>query len=372
MHQYFVSPNALLAYIDKFMANANDRPIESEQNETFKLNLIRLAEALSLRAPESLPPSQYDEFSMNLLAFLTGIKNSPVQFHSAALIEQAQRIINAFKPITRHEPVLLDRHASSIQFQSPKSKLFSFSTWQIAAHLTMRDQALMLKLNANEFVKQGWNKADSSRSPNLKALIEAFNWTSSWTQTEILRVTDLPRRAEFIQRFCELAEELLRLNNFSRAYAVIAGLSGGAVSRLGNTWAVVTESVRNAFNTLKETISPLNNFRFLRERVFVSYAGERYSLFVLFNLLLIEKLERVARKRKSVDSIHGRVLERSYIHRGRKSRHCNRKRRRTHQLHEIPNDLRTNLDHRSNSSTSLFTRIQRRNYRLASILRVAL
>ena len=60
--------------------------------------------------------------------------------------------------------------------------------------------------------------------------------TCIFSVTSILAQKDKPSRAKMITDFINIADELLKLNNFSSFIAIINALEGSSISRLQSSW----------------------------------------------------------------------------------------------------------------------------------------
>ena len=116
-------------------------------------------------------------------------------------------------------------------FNSPPPKL--------ARQLTLMERALLVAIPPSECLRQQWTGQDRHKNaPNITRFIDHFNHINQIISSTIVQVADKKRRADALQSFIELAENLLDLNNFNGVSEVYSGLTATPVYRLKQTWEV--------------------------------------------------------------------------------------------------------------------------------------
>ena len=133
----------------------------------------------------------------------------------------------------------------------------------------MNEQSRLQDIPPRNFTKQQWSKADPTKAPELKKLIDHFNWISGFVQTLVVSENDKGKRAVVIGKCIAIAEELLAMHNYNSLYAMVAGLGSSPVWRLKQSWPLVEKKRIEAFTQLQDIVTPLYNYRALRERFYV-------------------------------------------------------------------------------------------------------
>eukprot|EP01119_Soliformovum_irregulare_P012381 TRINITY_DN3213_c0_g1_i1.p1 TRINITY_DN3213_c0_g1~~TRINITY_DN3213_c0_g1_i1.p1 ORF type:complete len:493 (+),score=168.18 TRINITY_DN3213_c0_g1_i1:133-1611(+) len=131
--------------------------------------------------------------------------------------------------------------------------------YTVGAIMTQIDYNYLKNIQLEEFLKKAF--ADVETSPNLAAMAEAWNRRVFWVVSEIVRRPKKPKRAAAIVHFVKIAESCLQANNFHGTYALTAGLSHPAVSRLDKTWAKVPKRIMTVFQSLLERFDMTFNYK---------------------------------------------------------------------------------------------------------------
>jgi CRP-like cAMP-binding protein len=137
---------------------------------------------------------------------------------------------------------------------------------ELARQITLIDERLFLAIRPREFLKQAWNKHDhETRAPNITKFTKNVNRMINWFSTEILKKSAVEERAELIELFIKTAKHLFTLQNFNGVMAVLSSLHSSSISRLQQTWALVSQKQKEVFEQLTNTMSSQRNFKTYRE-----------------------------------------------------------------------------------------------------------
>eukprot|EP01125_Pyxidicula_operculata_P014727 TRINITY_DN493_c0_g1_i1.p1 TRINITY_DN493_c0_g1~~TRINITY_DN493_c0_g1_i1.p1 ORF type:complete len:870 (-),score=159.75 TRINITY_DN493_c0_g1_i1:161-2770(-) len=142
--------------------------------------------------------------------------------------------------------------------------LIDFESAEIARQITLLDCSYWYKVKSYELLDQSWTK--ESTSPNLSKLINRFNHMNEWVRYEILIVLNLRKRIKILQKFIDISQCLLDLNNINGAFQVMSALMSAPISRLRRTFSGLTSKHTNTFKKLEDIFSPNDNYKNLRER----------------------------------------------------------------------------------------------------------
>jgi len=120
-----------------------------------------------------------------------------------------------------------------------KRTLLDIHPRELARQLTLMERALLVAIPPSECLRQQWTGQDRHKNaPNITRFIDHFNHINQIISSTIVQVADKKRRADALQSFIELAENLLDLNNFNGVSEVYSGLTATPVYRLKQTWEV--------------------------------------------------------------------------------------------------------------------------------------
>merc|ERR1711943_144907 len=139
------------------------------------------------------------------------------------------------------------------------------SPQDIANALTAKETLLFKKIQPEEFYQCSWMKPEKYQlSPNLLALSDSFENLTQWISQCIL-IDGTKARAKRIQKFINIAQRLLRQNNFQTMMAVISGLEVIHISRLKNSWELLPQQSKQIFDEMKSLMDSKNNFSHYRK-----------------------------------------------------------------------------------------------------------
>lgn len=149
-----------------------------------------------------------------------------------------------------------------------KRQFSDMSAEVVAQHLTLIQFEYFRRIRAHEFLNQAWNKPPMKTiCANLLSSIDHFNEVSQWVVHTILCETALAERAKLLSKMIQIAELLLKYNNFCGVMAFVAAFHSAAVSRLKRTWEKVSSSQRKVVDKLTEIFSPTQSFKNYRAAI---------------------------------------------------------------------------------------------------------
>ena len=151
-----------------------------------------------------------------------------------------------------------------------KQSIMDLSTHALADALTLVEAAFFRAVSPQEFVLKVWGikgpLAEASKR-NLRAYTAWFNKVTLWAAKEVCLVFQPAQRVLVVEKLIKLAGYLLQHRNFNGLFAVTAGLNHGAVIRLKQTWAQVSERSRKQFKEIATLMDPSHNFRNYRAHI---------------------------------------------------------------------------------------------------------
>eukprot|EP01112_Ceratiomyxa_fruticulosa_P016097 TRINITY_DN4828_c0_g4_i1.p1 TRINITY_DN4828_c0_g4~~TRINITY_DN4828_c0_g4_i1.p1 ORF type:complete len:1215 (+),score=257.42 TRINITY_DN4828_c0_g4_i1:149-3793(+) len=171
-----------------------------------------------------------------------------------------------------YRPPELDLEMSdeaSLMREPEEPSLFAlFETQVIAENMTLLEFELFKSIQPQELLSQSWVKrGKETNSPNVLRFIDHFNKVSRWVVTQVVRYHKLKDRIYMIKKMIVLAEEFLKIHNFSGAMEILAGLSNASVSRLKTTWEGLDDKYHKSFEELGSLMSSQSSYKLYRERL---------------------------------------------------------------------------------------------------------
>ncbi|KAI8827072.1 ras guanine nucleotide exchange factor domain-containing protein [Fimicolochytrium jonesii] len=146
-----------------------------------------------------------------------------------------------------------------------KIKFLDLDATEVARQLTIMEAKQYNKLEPGEFLNRAWSEKDGNAAVNVKALINMSNQITGWVAATILSEKDLKKRAAIFKQFILVADRCRALNNFNTLMSILAGLNSAPVHRLNRTRELLSARIRNMFEALRATMTPLKNFSAYRE-----------------------------------------------------------------------------------------------------------
>ena len=125
------------------------------------------------------------------------------------------------------------------------------------------DSKLLKCIDLTEFDFTAWKRKDDGRT--IRAWIDSFNRTSYLIATEIVTCPWPEERMKLLEKFINVANQMLELRNFQALFAIMGGLGLNSVSRLTDLMEKTIDSrLQITFDNLKTVVSSRNNFKAYR------------------------------------------------------------------------------------------------------------
>ena len=146
--------------------------------------------------------------------------------------------------------------------------ILDFDSKEIALELTNISYKLFSKIKIKEFLKGVFTKKNKNiTSPNITEISNRFNKVSFWTIEEILMYDDAFDRGKLIEKFIDIINELIILNNFFDSISISSGLSQIIISNLTKTWNYVSRQSMEMYQKAKNFLSFQNNYKTIRDKI---------------------------------------------------------------------------------------------------------
>ncbi|XP_052795915.1 rap guanine nucleotide exchange factor 4-like isoform X2 [Mya arenaria] len=149
--------------------------------------------------------------------------------------------------------------------ESSFSQIESFSSREMAYHMTLHDWELFTCLQEYELIYQVFGRYKFGKiTANLDMFLRRFNELQFWVVTEMVMAANLSKRVSLLRKFIKLAAHCKEFRNLNSFFAIVMGLSNIAVSRLSQTWEKLPGKFKKMFADFETLMDPSRNHRVYR------------------------------------------------------------------------------------------------------------
>ena len=150
----------------------------------------------------------------------------------------------------------------------PFFNILDYDSKDIAIELTRISYHIFSKIEPKEFFKGVFTKKNKNvTSPNITEVANRFNQLSFWSIEEILCYDYGNDRAQVIEKFIDIANELKELNNFTDCMSIVTGLGQMIVTGLEKSWKYVSKESNNTLANLKKIVNFQDNYKSMRDKI---------------------------------------------------------------------------------------------------------
>jgi len=146
--------------------------------------------------------------------------------------------------------------------------ILNFDSKEIAMELTNLSHKLFSKIKIKEFLKGVFTKKNKDiTSPNITAISKRFNKVSFWEIEEILMFDSAHDRGSVIEKFIDIINELILLNNFFDSISLTSGLGSIIIDNLTKSWNYVSKQSMETYQKAKNFLSFQENYKNIRDKI---------------------------------------------------------------------------------------------------------
>ena len=146
--------------------------------------------------------------------------------------------------------------------------ILDYDSKDIANELTRISYHIFSKIEPKEFFKGVFTKKNKNvTSPNITEVANRFNQLSFWLIEEILCYDYGNDRAQVIEKFIDIANELIELNNFTDSMSIVTGLGQMIVTGLEKSWKYVSKESNKTLANLKKIVNFQDNYKNMRDKI---------------------------------------------------------------------------------------------------------
>lgn len=139
---------------------------------------------------------------------------------------------------------------------------------EIARQLMLIENIYLRNILTEELLSGKWRKKNKEQlAPNILAYINWFNRITTWIISEIVTGLTLKRRTKLIEKFIEIGDHSLSINNFNTLMEVASALNQGPIYRLKQSWSTISDKHKEMWDRINDIMSPECNYSNLRKRI---------------------------------------------------------------------------------------------------------
>ena len=139
---------------------------------------------------------------------------------------------------------------------------------EIAKELTNISYNIFSKIQPKELLQGVFTKKNKKElSPNIVEMTNRFNKLSFWVVEEILMYDKAKYRIQVIEKFIDIINELLSLNNFFDGMCISSALGQIIISSLHKTWKRISKKSQELYNKERKILNFADNYRLIKEKI---------------------------------------------------------------------------------------------------------
>lgn len=148
------------------------------------------------------------------------------------------------------------------------NKIFVYNSLEIAKELTILEFSVFEKIEASELLNQSWSKNGKYiASPNIRKMIERFNFISRAITSSILSEEKVKPRSKVFTKWIKIAFNLAKLQNYHTLMAVLMGMGESSVFRLKATKELIKHKYLEILEYLNKLMSPDQSYSMYRKKL---------------------------------------------------------------------------------------------------------
>jgi len=208
---------------------------------------------------------------------------------------------------------LVEKNLSAVR--STYTHMMDIDVQALAQEMTLMEFELLSLIQPTELTQKRFD--DVEQSPNVHVCLQRAELHQNWCLTELLYSTSLKQRAITLGLFIELAQELLKLNNFSGVLSIMRALQSQSIAKLRITWKSLPKHLLGVFETIKELVQDTDDYALFRKKMDAAGHPQIPVLeFIVNDLRTIEAQENVVQCEgrvfvnwKKLDALGSRILQ---------------------------------------------------------------
>ena len=135
--------------------------------------------------------------------------------------------------------------------------IWDISDLEISRQLTIIEFNLFSAIRPRELLNQSWKHPKRQKiSPNILKMLARFqDLSGKWVPQMIERAPDLRQKVKVLKRFINISMELMKLNNFHDAMAILQGIKIQCEIRFHRIWASLPNKFKKDYQSLEDIMN---------------------------------------------------------------------------------------------------------------------
>ncbi|CAZ83094.1 unnamed protein product [Tuber melanosporum] len=153
--------------------------------------------------------------------------------------------------------------------------ILAYDSELLAKQFTLIEKDALMEVDWKELVELKWSQTSpavrdwveflsSEGTRGVEVVIARFNLMCKWARSEIVMTKDINERAKTVVKFIHIAAHARRLQNFATMYQITIALLTADVTRLRQTWSLISPADLSTFKEMEALVQPIRNFHNLR------------------------------------------------------------------------------------------------------------
>ena len=139
---------------------------------------------------------------------------------------------------------------------------------EIAIELTNISYNIFSKIKPKELLQGVFTKKNKKElSPNIVEVTKRFNKLSFWAMEEILMYDKAKFRIQVVEKFIDIINELLLLNNFFDSMSLSTALGQIIISSLNKTWKRISKKSKELYNKARTILNFADNYKLIKDKI---------------------------------------------------------------------------------------------------------
>ena len=139
---------------------------------------------------------------------------------------------------------------------------------EIAIELTNISYNIFSKIKPKELLQGVFTKKNKKElSPNIVEVTKRFNKLSFWAMEEILMYDKAKFRIQVVEKFIDIINELLLLNNFFDSMSLSTALGQIIISSLNKTWKRISKKSKELYTKARTILNFADNYKLIKDKI---------------------------------------------------------------------------------------------------------
>ncbi|KAE8358583.1 ras guanine nucleotide exchange factor domain-containing protein [Aspergillus caelatus] len=145
--------------------------------------------------------------------------------------------------------------------------ILDFDPMELARQFTIKESRIFCSILPEELLATEWMKKSASLAVNVRAMSTLSTDLAHLVADSILQLEERKKRAATIKHWVKIANKCLELDNYDTMMAIICSLNSSMISRLKQTWEIVSQKTKTTLESLKGIVDVSRNCAVLRQRL---------------------------------------------------------------------------------------------------------